>query len=125
MKISIMNSVDHQQPFKHLTWSKQIVNWFNWSSNDSSDDGRGSTVSFGSKNSSSKTSVVGKRKLVPLAWQCKTSHCSINKADFGKTRDSRIKSPPIFSWFICTRLFLIPLNQIQAEREKMWRYGGH
>jgi hypothetical protein len=26
--------------------------------------------------------------------KCKTSHCSIIKAVFGKTRDSRIKSPP-------------------------------
>lgn len=31
------NSVDDQQTFKHLTWSKQFRNWFNWS-NDSSDD---------------------------------------------------------------------------------------
>jgi hypothetical protein len=29
VKISEMtNTVDDQQPFQHLTWSKQFVNWF-------------------------------------------------------------------------------------------------
>lgn len=41
-----------------------------------------------------KTSISGKRQLAPLARQCKTSHCSISKTVFGKTSDSRIKSPP-------------------------------
>jgi hypothetical protein len=72
-----------------------------------------------------KTSVSGKRKLVPLAWQRETSHCGINKAVFGRTRHSRIKSYPIVYWFILRRHFLIPQNQIHAERKKIWRHGEH
>jgi hypothetical protein len=48
-----------------------------------------------SKNSSSKTSVSGKRMPVPLAWQRETSHCSISTTVFCKTGDSRMKSPHI------------------------------
>jgi Sec7-like guanine-nucleotide exchange factor len=107
------------------TWHDQNSSWidFNWSSNDSSDDG---ITSFGSKNSSSKASVSGKRKVVPLAWKCEISHCSISKAIFGKLRDSRKNYiTPIFFWFIPTRLFRIPQNQTHAEREKIWRHRGH
>jgi hypothetical protein len=46
-----------------------------------------------------------------------TSHYTINTAVSGKTRDSRIKTLPIFSHFISTRLILIPQNELHAERE--------
>jgi hypothetical protein len=72
-----------------------------------------------SNNSSSKTSVSGKRKLVPLACQSETSHCGINKGVFGKTTDYRVKSPPILSCVFPTRRSLIPKNQITLKRERI------
>jgi hypothetical protein len=47
----------------------------------------------------------------------------INKAAICKTRNHKIKSSSHYS-DSATRIFLIPLNQIQPERE-ISRYGWH
>jgi hypothetical protein len=77
-------------------WHDRNSSWidFSWPSNGSSDDGRGSIVSFDSKNSSSKTSVSGRRKPVPLVWQRETSHFIINKAGFAKQGIPELNPPP-------------------------------
>jgi hypothetical protein len=79
-------------------------------------------VSFGSENPSSKISVSGKRKLVSPALKLETSKCNIAKTIFGKTRDSRIKSPHIYLIYR-TRLFLIPKNEVHAKGRKFEGMG--
>lgn len=59
---------------------------------------------FVSKNSPSKTSVSRSRRLLTFAWQLETRNCSISRAVFGKTQDSRSESPE----FIFARLLFIP-----------------
>jgi hypothetical protein len=84
----------------------------------------GSIVSFGSKNLLVRPQFQEKGSWFLLHDNVRP-HCSINKAVFGKTRDSRTKSPPPFSWSLPTTLFLIPQNQIHSTREKNWRHRGH
>jgi hypothetical protein len=101
-----------------VNWFQRIVEWlFRWY------DGRGSIVSFGSNNPSSKTSVSGMRKLVPLSWQCENSHCSINKAVSGKTGDSRIKSPHILLTYPHLTFSYSPKSNPRWKGEdlKTWR----
>jgi hypothetical protein len=59
-----------------------------------------------------------------LSHDNETSHCSITTAIFGKTRDSRFKSPRNIL-LIYPHLLLIPQNQTHAERELILRHGEH
>jgi hypothetical protein len=65
---------------------------------------------------SSKASVSGKRKLVPIEWQRETSHCSINKAVFGKQGISELNNPQYSPDLFPSDVFLFPKIKSTLKR---------
>jgi hypothetical protein len=83
-----------------------------------SDDGRGSIVSFGSKNSSSQTSFQERGSWFLLHDNARP-HTAISIEQFlAKHGIPELNHPP-YSPDLSPPAFIIPLNQTNTEREKV------